>query len=52
MALGLEQTPSSPTLRQSLDMAAKNYKWRQIFQEKSVNAKDNVMRWLERIFEG
>lgn len=33
MALGPEQTPSSPTLRQRLDMAAKNFKWRQIILE-------------------
>ena len=42
MALGLEQTPSSPTLRQRLDMAAKNYKWRQIILEESVNLIKNA----------
>lgn len=42
MALGLEQTPSSPTLRQRLDMAAKNFKWRQIILEESVNLIKNA----------
>lgn len=42
MALGLGQTPSSPTLRQRLDMAAKNYKWRQIILEESVNLIKNT----------
>lgn len=42
MALGLGQTPSSPTLRQRLDMAAKNFKWRQIILEESVNLIKNT----------
>ena len=33
MALGLGRTPSSPTLRQRLDITAKNLKWRQILAE-------------------
>ena len=42
MALGLEQTPSSPTLRQRLDTAAKNFKWRQVILEESVNLIKNA----------
>jgi len=42
MALGLEHTPSSPTLRQRLDMAAQNFKWRQIILEESVNLIKNA----------
>lgn len=42
MALGLGRTPSSPTLRQRLDMAAKNFKWRQIILEESLNLIKNA----------
>lgn len=42
MALGLERTPSSPTLRQRLDMAAKNFIWRQIILEESLNLIKNA----------
>jgi len=42
IALGLGRTPSSPTLRQRLDMAAKNLKWRQIILEESLNLIKNA----------
>lgn len=37
LALQLKEVPSSPTLRQRLDMAARNPEWNQIILEESVN---------------
>ena len=52
LALNLKDTPSSPTLRQRLDMAARNLQWNDIILEKSVKLIKNSSAPLTPIYLG